>query len=37
MIPQDDQRAPVRGLAWGLTLSIAFWLALYLVVRLANG
>ena len=37
MTPQDDQLAPVRGLAWGLMLSIAFWLALYLVVGLANG
>ena len=37
MIPQDDQLAPARGLAWGLMLSIAFWLALYLVVGLANG
>lgn len=38
MTPErDDQLAPVRGLAWGLMLSIAFWLALYLVVGLSNG
>ncbi len=37
MTPQDDQLAPVRGLAWGLMLSIAFWCALLLMIGLANG
>jgi hypothetical protein len=37
MTPQDDQRAPVKGLAVGLALSILIWVVLFLAVGLTHG
>jgi hypothetical protein len=32
ILPDEDQRAPIKGMAWGLALSILFWAAVMLVV-----
>lgn len=32
-----DDLAPIKGIAWGLALSIPLWIAILLIVGLANG
>jgi hypothetical protein len=33
-LPEEDQRAGIKGCAWGLAFAILFWAALYVVVGL---
>lgn len=33
---EDDQLAPVKGITWGLALSIPLWIVILLAVGLLN-